>query len=215
MVPSGIRPPAAGTNEGLPVSIDSPAYTVPSGILVPISGGHAVTGASSLGCWPAATARLIDAQPTAINASLACRLRRKVIFISVGGGTPGWICVQYTPADRAHGPGLALLRSDLPRHLDPLRHRLANRMRPQVGLGEQRQIGRSNRIGECLLGAALWIGGGRQSDAIAASAGDIGGVLNSFIQFLRIGRPAGIQSIRADGNGDGDRAAARRQVPGE
>src|SRR5580698_5575452 len=44
MVPSGILRPGAGTNSGLPVSIDSPAYTVPSGIAVPISGaGSACT----------------------------------------------------------------------------------------------------------------------------------------------------------------------------
>src|ERR1700688_1802495 len=70
MVPSGILPPAAATNDGLPVVIDSPAYTVPSGILVPISGRASLVCSDRRvsGEAPAAIVAQADSQPAAASA---------------------------------------------------------------------------------------------------------------------------------------------------
>src|ERR1700733_10488850 len=69
MVPSGILPPAAATNDGLPVVIDRPAYTVPSGILVPISGMASLVCRDPVpGAAPAGIVTQADSQPAAASA---------------------------------------------------------------------------------------------------------------------------------------------------
>src|ERR1700730_11264312 len=68
------------------------------------------------------------------------------------------------------GPRSSSLRRHLRRHVDPACRSFPKRMRFKIDPREQRHIGGADRISERLLIATLWIGGGRQVDAVAMRA---------------------------------------------
>src|ERR1700693_1885433 len=100
-----------------------------------------------------------------------------------------------TNVELSGGGRPSLLRRHLHRHVDPVRRGLPRRMRLQIDLREQLQIGGPDRICERLLTATLWVWGGRQADAVATRAGHPRSMLKAPIELLRSARLTDIESL--------------------
>jgi len=83
--------------------------------------------------------------------------------------------------------GRQLRRAQLGR-LDPVRRGLPKRMRFEIDLREQRQIGRTDGLSQRLLRATYGIAGGFQVDPVAMRASHVCSRLKARIELLRTGR---------------------------
>ena len=130
-------------------------------------------------------------------------------------GNPRAFAVAVVDPIAARVKQLSSLRRHLRGHLDSVRRSLPKRMRFKIGLREQRQIGRTDRLAQRLLIATYWIAGGFQVDPVAMCAGDVCSMLKTHIELLRSSRLMHVEPLCAHVDGDSDVVALGRNIARE